>query len=243
MIAREDRSNALVDTTVGRPIVKGDNGRVTQNDAHRARRDWFWPLWAVVLALTLGLTALASATSRFPGDLRLARAIQASPFPARLADALNTLGTGWPAVLVVVGIVAAFAVLGLRRFGAIMVAATALGMVSAPLKLLAGRPRPDASLLDVAGSISSWSFPSGHALHATVSFGLLAFLLGYTPLPTTPRRVLQAGCWLVVLLTGVSRVYVGVHWPSDVLGGYLWGGLIVAALLRVTRDPRRGTRT
>jgi undecaprenyl-diphosphatase len=209
----------------------------------RSPRDhWFWPLWSVGLALALGLTLLARATARLPGDLQLARAIQESPFPARLADALNTLGTGWPAIIVVIAIVAAFALLRLRGLGPLFVAATVFGMVSAPLKILAGRSRPDASLLDVTEQISGLSFPSGHALHATVSFGLLVFLLESIALPMVVRRFLQAGCLLVVLLTGVSRVYVGVHWPSDVLGGYLWGGLIVAAVLHVTHHQRHRAR-
>jgi membrane-associated phospholipid phosphatase len=208
----------------------------------RLRQDRFWLFWAVGLAFAVGLTVLARATSRLPGDLPLARAIQDAPFPARLADALNALGTGWPAILVVIVIATIFALFRLRGFAPLFVAATVFGLVSAPLKILAGRPRPDASLLDVTDQIAGMSFPSGHALHATVSFGLLAFLLESVALPTGVRRALQAGCLLVVLLTGVSRVYVGVHWPSDVLGGYIWGTLIVAALLHVTHDQRHRVR-
>lgn len=208
----------------------------------RARQQRFWPLWSAALVVAIGLTLLARATSRLPGDLRLARAIQDSAFPEPLAEALNALGTGWPAVLVVIAIAALFAVFRLRGLGPVFIAATVFGFVSAPLKIVAGRPRPDASLLDVSEQVAGLSFPSGHALHATVSFGLLAFLLESVALPTAVRRTLQAGCLLVVLLTGASRVYVGVHWPSDILGGYLWGGLIVAALLHVTDDRRHRAR-
>lgn len=208
----------------------------------RPQHRWFWPLWSVGLLMALGFTLLARETSRLPGDLRLARAIQDSPFPPRLADALNVLGTGWPAILLVIAIAAVFAFFRLRGLAPVFIAATVFGLVSAPLKVLAGRPRPDASLLDVADQVAGLSFPSGHALHAMVSFGLLAFLLESIALPRTVRRILQSVCLLAVLLTGLARVYVGVHWPSDVLGGYLWGGLIVAALLHLTADQRHGAR-
>jgi undecaprenyl-diphosphatase len=52
------------------------------------------------------------------------------------------------------------------------------------------------------------------------------------------KRVAQVGAVVLILLIGISRVYLGVHWPSDVVGGYLVGGLILAVLVLLHRRAR-----
>jgi undecaprenyl-diphosphatase len=70
----------------------------------------------------------------------------------------------------------------------------------------------------------SFSFPSGHAFGSIVAYGLLAYLLitFYRPARQT-RRLLRAGIATLILAIGVSRVYLGVHYPSDVIGGFAAG--------------------
>ncbi|MFJ4440462.1 phosphatase PAP2 family protein [Streptomyces sp. NPDC088923] len=105
------------------------------------------------------------------------------------------------------------------------------------IKAAVGRERP--VWPDPVDSAHFAAYPSGHALTATVVSGLLWWVLrGYG----APRPVLWAvGALLVVSVVGVglTRVWLGVHWPSDVVGGWLLGALLVVAGTGPRRD--RGT--
>ena len=97
------------------------------------------------------------------------------------------------------------------------------------LKLAVGRPRPEYLLVDSVPA--TLSFPSGHALFAVIFGGFLIFLAGELVQPRLARWSLQAGLALLVLAVGASRVYLGFHWPSDVVGGYLFGIVVLLELV------------
>ncbi|MFG3639801.1 phosphatase PAP2 family protein [Micromonospora sp. NPDC047762] len=101
------------------------------------------------------------------------------------------------------------------------------GLVGPLLKLLVGRDRPE--LLDPVARAAGYSFPSGHALNATLVAGVLLLVL----LPYARRGVERAALWvaavLLTVVTGLSRVTLGVHFTSDVVGGWLLGVAVVAA--------------
>ena len=108
------------------------------------------------------------------------------------------------------------------------------GLLGATLKLLFGRERP--GLLDPVSHATGYAFPSGHALTAALAAGVL--LLALLPLVAQAddarrRRAARWGLWAaalaVTVLTGLSRVALGVHWLSDVLGGWVLGAAVVAA--------------
>jgi membrane-associated phospholipid phosphatase len=105
---------------------------------------------------------------------------------------------------------------------------TAGGLLGAILKLLVGRNRPD--LLDPVARAAGFSFPSGHALNNAL--GATIFLMVLLPL-TAGRRALRALLWcgaiLIPLITGLSRIGLGVHWTSDVVAGWLLGVAVPAA--------------
>jgi undecaprenyl-diphosphatase len=104
------------------------------------------------------------------------------------------------------------------------------------IKLIIGRPRPAANLVEIMQVERTQSFPSGHVTFYVCYFGFL-FFLAYTHLPrgSFARRAALTICALPILLIGFSRVYLGVHWPSDVLGAYLFGGLWLGFSLHVYR--------
>jgi membrane-associated phospholipid phosphatase len=97
------------------------------------------------------------------------------------------------------------------------------------LKAFFGRPRPrlQAGDLDLLGWTfafpTSPSFPSGHAVTSVVVFGTLAYLVSRLEPTVRMRRWTLAGAAFLILLIGLSRVYLGVHYPSDVLAGYFAG--------------------
>ncbi|WP_176590925.1 phosphatase PAP2 family protein [Sphingobium sp. EM0848] len=90
-------------------------------------------------------------------------------------------------------------------------------------------PRPD--LLPHLDNVDSYSFPSGHAAGNMIFFGALAMLAG--------QRSAYVGAGLAIALIGISRVWLGVHWPSDVLAGWI-EGLGWLALCGVWLPARRG---
>jgi membrane-associated phospholipid phosphatase len=121
-------------------------------------------------------------------------------------------------------------VLDLRWEGAAAVfAAFAVGLLNAAIKIIVHRPRPSQSLVQVAQVLNSYSFPSGHVMFYTCFFGFLFFLV-YTLLRHSwLRTLLLVFFGALVMLVGISRVYLGEHWASDVLGGYLLGSLALIA--------------
>lgn len=91
------------------------------------------------------------------------------------------------------------------------------------VKYLVNRPRPTSSLVDVYSNLSDKSFPSGHTMIYTVIFGYLLYLSITKGKNKIKKRLLTALLFLPIVLVGISRVYLGAHWPSDVIGGYLFG--------------------
>ncbi len=99
------------------------------------------------------------------------------------------------------------------------------GLLGVVLKLLVGRHRPD--LLDPVARAAGFSFPSGHALNAALAAGV--FVLVLLPVARGALRwVLWGSAIAVAVLTGLSRIVLGVHWTSDVVAGWLLGIAVVA---------------
>jgi len=118
------------------------------------------------------------------------------------------------------------------RLEAIMIVAGGLiTLVNTPLKLAINRPRPSADLVHVVSPEQGNGFPSGHAFFAILILGLTAYFIFTNLKNRTIGIVVLAGLIVLILLIGTSRVYLEVHWPSDVIGGYLIGGVLLTALI------------
>lgn len=202
----------------------------------RARRTGlpFWPLWLCGIAVAAALTLGAWASPYFPGDVAVARAIQSADRPAidALFGVLNPVGGG--IAMIALTMLSAAILLAARRVDllAVFLVLNALRPVSGLLKWLSDRPRPTAALVKVAEYPRDASFPSGHVLTSVLVYGGIAVLVEQTSLPRMARRAVQVVSLSLVLLMGPARVYVGAHWPSDTLGGYVWGALLLVAVMR-----------
>jgi membrane protein DedA with SNARE-associated domain/membrane-associated phospholipid phosphatase len=144
------------------------------------------------------------------------------------------LGSSYVLVPVLVAVTAVLLRRRSRR-GVGQVWAAFLGAVAlyALAKPLAHRPRPPAT--DLIGHVSGPAYPSGHATQAIATWGMLAVVLAASRTPRARVWLLSTAA-VVVLLVGASRVYLGAHWPTDVLAGYAlgatWLALVVALRLR-----------
>ena len=207
------------------------------------RDPWPWVGLACALAF-LVLGALVVRRGGLAFDEPLAAALQGLPIPVGFWEACTFLGG---AILAPVGVAFVLAAGLSRRLRLALILAVVLvvaALFTELVKDFVARPRPT---LDPLVTASGYSFPSGHTLNGTVTYGLLALVAWRSRFPLTIRRaVLVAGVTLPVLV-GLSRIALGVHWPTDVLAGWLAGVAFVAlaaTLIRMTgameRDfPRR----
>ena len=179
------------------------------------------------------LASFAAAFDYFPGDRGLAGWIQdldgrawreALDWASRLSE--------WPGMLIVGFAGAAMLwLLAHRSEAAWLLAALALTQLNGAVKLAVDRPRPSPELVEVREVASGLSFPSGHTVTAVLLYGFLFYAAGQALADRRLRYPIQTLCVVIAVLTGLQRVEAGVHWPSDVLGGALFGGLILALLI------------
>ncbi len=128
------------------------------------------------------------------------------------------------------------------RHALVMLGAALVGeLCSDLLKSAYGRPRPD--LVPHGSYVYSASFPSGHSLHAAVVFLTLAMLISSLETHRSTKMLAYSLAILILVAVGFSRVYLGVHWPTDVLGGWCLGAAVALgawmALIGLGGRPRK----
>lgn len=209
-----------------RPLLRGIGRWV--GGFHAAVGTFLLLSMAVVVAGVAGFAALARAvmqgeTAAVDRAILLWLNEQASPRLDDFALNVTALGSG-----LVVGMVVALAsayMWGSRhRWSAVLlwVALTGSWVLSSILKALFNRPRPDLFPWRTPHAFQA-SFPSGHSITAMVGYATLAYLVARL-LPQRGLRWLTVGAGAtIVALVGWSRMYLGVHWPSDVLAGFATG--------------------
>ena len=182
--------------------------------------------------------ALAANHDYFDWDLRLARFIQSfqSAWIKPFMVWVSAFGSGWLAVALVVAAGLTLIAARYRIEGLICLAGLGIGrLVTSLLKLVSDRPRPDDSLVQISRAFHEMSFPSGHVVFFVEFFGFMLFLTYALAKPGLARNLGLVGLATMIALVGVSRVYLGAHWPSDVIGGYIAGGLWLMLMIEVYR--------
>jgi undecaprenyl-diphosphatase len=168
-------------------------------------------------------------------------AVPAGPFWLRRALGDITALGGSP-VLTLLTLISAGYLIAARKAAtaAFLVAAISTGAIASTLlKLIFARARPDlvAHLVDTY----STSFPSGHAMNSAVTFLTLGALLARAESDRAVRIYLMAVAVFLTLIIGFSRIYLGVHWPSDVLAGWCVGAawaILCSWLARILQHRR-----
>jgi len=193
----------------------------------------------ILVAAAVALSAwVVIEEAPLPGDIRLTREIQSW---GRLGDNEALINGAhpwrWP-ILVLAAVLTLFrwrvggssGPSGRQRDFALwaFIAAAVFSLFDNVLKAAVRSPRPLADLgVHVQEFKDTYGFPSGHVYGDLLVYGTLAVT---APLWVHPRLVLlvRAVCVAIIILSGPARVIVGAHWPSDTVGGYLWGGAALA---------------
>ena len=182
---------------------------------------------------TVGLlTAGAAIHDSFVGDLYLAGALQkvtAAPWEWTM-ETVTFIGRAPLLIAFALPMVAWF-LWKRKRAEALTLSMGLLSFAVTPgLKVLVDRPRPSDDLVTVWGNYGGLGFPSGHAFDAMVLFGLLFYLAPLLVSFKPAVHMVRVSSLSLILLIGISRVYLGAHWPSDVLGGFMYGAIALVFL-------------
>ncbi len=234
----------LVDRQLQRPAVQRFRTRYARQVDFVGRR--LRPREVTGLRLTAALMFLVAAGWTFgavtqdviAGDesARLDRPVarwfvdHREPWMTRIMQLLTPLGSSavLVPVIVTVGFVAWRGRHSWRGLGFLAIAWAGSQVLFRSVKVLTHRARPPAQLR--IGHFTGWSFPSGHATQSVVLWGAVAIVLG-SMTTSWRRRVTVATAALAITITvGLTRLYLGAHWLTDVLAGWLLGACWLALL-------------
>jgi len=195
-------------------------------------------LMALVLFAALAFAVMQGKAAAF--DTAVRNAVHASSFPALTYAMRGITDLGEAVFLVVLGVMVAWRLVSLgRRRQAVFFAIAVLGaeVIDQALKLLFQRPRPDVFF---GPQPLNYSFPSGHALVSCCFYLALAEILIDDQWPRARKLAVWTLAVLLTCLIGLSRVYLGVHYPTDVLGGYA-AAIAWLSIVRTGHMVRRRT--
>jgi membrane-associated phospholipid phosphatase len=137
-------------------------------------------------------------------------------------------------VIVYVAVLGVLFALRFRTESLLGVGASLLAVwVGSLIKIYVARPRPSDPSIHIAAHLTGYSFPSGHVIQYTTLFGFCCYLLVIAWRGTWLRNVVLTVFVALILLVGPSRVYLGEHWPSDVVGAYLFAAMWLAATIEL----------
>jgi undecaprenyl-diphosphatase len=186
---------------------------------------------AILTLILFAMALLVHAFGVLEFDVRATQIVQSlrSPLLDKVAEAITMLGNG--ETLVVVAFLAAlyFWAMKLPQASLFCIISLLAYPINVGIKELVDRARPTSSLVYIISPTGGYSFPSGHAMITMASYGLIAYLL-WTHIKSPKRWLIPPLTGIIVLLVGLSRVYLGVHWFSDVLGGWIAGIILMLIL-------------
>jgi len=195
----------------------------------------FWICFGVLIILSILACIFARFMAVFPGDVGVTLWIQSlANEPLTLTMKGISFILGGPGATITVIIFTSIAWWRIGRLEAVMILIGGIvSLLNYAFKDAINRPRPAPPLIQILTLEQQSSFPSGHSFFTFLILGLVTYF-ALRELPKTGWRVLfLAVAAALTLLLGLSRIYLGAHWLSDVLGGYLIGSVFLISLIRI----------
>ena len=217
--------------------VSAVSAQVTPRQAVRRSRQ-FRTIYAIFLTLAivafLALAVLVQRQGILEFDLPIVRALQTvqNPLYAWVLTHTSDFGFFPLDILAYIVVFTVFFALRLRLEAVLAVVSSLLaGLVGGGIKLLVERARPAGYGIHIAAHLSGNSFPSGHVTQYTTLFGFAFYVVFTVWDHGLVRNLALVVLGALVALVGPSRVYLGAHWPSDVIGAYLFAGVWLAGTI------------
>ncbi|MNB87211.1 putative undecaprenyl-diphosphatase YbjG [compost metagenome] len=199
-------------------------------------------LWFALMFIVIALLVAMNKTAYFDNSIIHAVQSAESPGLTSLAKSLSLVGSSKLAVIISLVTIALLFFLLKHRMELVLFLWVGIGsqLINILLKQWFHRERPDIHrLIEQAG----YSFPSGHSMAAFSLYGAVAYLLWRHMRKKRERLILILFTVFMTIGIGWSRIYLGVHYPSDVIGGYAASGawlMLSIACFEAYRNSRRG---
>jgi len=202
----------------------------------------------LILALILIFLSLSAVVLFLPTsfvDIRFSEGVQRYIHPTLnfIMHFISWFGKTWISVSMVAIVAILFLLARFKREALFVLLSILISPVNAAIKILISRPRPTEDLVTILYQAKYQSFPSGHVSFYVVFFGFLIFLmLRLNNAPKSIRYITIIFSLILIITVPVSRVYLGVHWFTDVTGGFILGliflyGLIMLYLKKIKSKP------
>lgn len=157
----------------------------------------------------------------------------------RIMSAISFFGISWVAVTSIIAATLIFLILSYKREAFFIFLTFIADGATVLVKIIVGRPRPVANLVNVFQRLNDPSFPSGHVVHYVVFFGILYAIIFSLWKPKMFYGILiSAIIFTMIVSISFSRVYLGAHWATDTLGGYMLGFAMLWTMLHFYFNKR-----
>lgn len=217
---------------------KAVNNAISSPGISRSKALLFELIVGIMITAFGILTFLVVTVPTLSIDLTITHGLQSikNPFFSWMMTSLSWAGFSPQCFIITFIIIVFIYVLGYHwEAAASLITSVIVELLNLIVKTLVHRARPSLNLIHVTNLLNSYSFPSGHVMFYTVFFGFICFLTFTLLKPSCIRNLLLIVFGSAVALIGLSRIYLGEHWASDVVGAYLLGGLCLIGCIRLYR--------